>query len=191
MRLLNFADSTLRATMLDQCNHANMRAFAQPSFLGGWEVWLQCQSFSMLPDLNQYVCTREAAYPNGQKCDFQIRRLQADPITLWVELKVQLSDHVPGLIGRFVQDIAKIQNLNLPSVSNSIGAIAIVPLHCKSLFTHAGRKYFTDRTDVPLSAIHYQAIRPNAPVIASTWNLSGREHEFDDSYAVALSYQII
>ena len=192
MRLDYFATNTLRRTVFDGEAYVRMKEFSDNNFKGGWEVWLQCQSFSMLHDSASYDFTREVKYPtNNQKCDFQIKKIQDNQITLWVELKVQLNRNVHDLIKRFGDDVIKIQDLNLPQESNSLGAIAVVPHDCKDLFTKGNKEYFENITDIYTNNVTYQAIRPERAVIKGQWNETGNLHNFDDSYVVVLSYQLI
>lgn len=92
MRLGEYTKA-MHDVIAEPANQSRMRTFAAGGFRGGWEVWMQCQTFCEIPQNARYRCVREAQYPGlpTLKCDFLTERADGDPPRLWAELKVQLA----------------------------------------------------------------------------------------------------
>lgn len=73
------------------------------------------------------VFDREVTYPGtNKKCDFQITSATTQ-VVIWIELKVMLHDDPASLVNRFLADVQKLQGLELPIDTNTVGAIAWAP----------------------------------------------------------------
>jgi len=186
----------MQSTLKNPGNHDRMRLFSNVNFRGGWELWLQCEAFANIPESATYSFEREVRYnPNasGPICDFQIRKADGTGITMWIELKVLLKEDIRNLVRRFASDLWKINKLNLPEDTNSIGAIAVVPLHEQELFDEGTRQLFIEvcPDDIDLKDIEIHAIHPNPDVVTvkGRWSEPGKFRELKGYISVLFHRQ--
>jgi hypothetical protein len=133
-----------------------MSIFASAGFQGGWEVWLQCETFYKLPRNVRYQLAREVDYPGGPpypRADIMIERADLTPPRLWTEMKVELgsaAQSVRDLVSRFADDVVKLEGLRarLPSATNRPVAIGVVCRNVVTLVDPALLAFFQNRSGV-------------------------------------------
>lgn len=170
MRFSQFINIVVTKVAKNQDSYEKMRAFSRDSFNDGWEIWLQCESFSFLPESGSYSYSRGTPYPapyNHKKCDFLLQR---GDMNLWIELKVLLKQNSFNLIDRFADDLNKIDGIDIPSQQNSVGAFAVIPLDGAAIFTEAVKLRFRERSNVDMSKIHFFGLKPGVSNITGTYN---------------------
>ena len=170
MRSSQFINNVVAEIAKKPASYSQMRGFSHENFKDGWEIWLQCEAYSLLPDSRQYEYSRGNPYPNpfhNKKCDFLLKR---DNVSLWLELKVLLKQNMNDLIGRFADDLNKIVGIDIPAASNSVGAFAVIPLEASDLFSQGIKARFSEKSAVDITHIKFLAVEPGAINLSGSYS---------------------
>lgn len=186
MRVTYLINNTLVGLARQQEARDRMRRFTRNNFMGGWEIWLQCELGYRMPNSNAYDIYRETQYPNGQKCDFKAVPTNQvnNNIDLWLEIKVLLRDETVDLVSRFCGDLNKVYNLNLPSQTNSIGAVAVVPRHAPDIWGNAERAKFLQKSPVDPDRIIISAVNGDYFSGSSRYSQTKPQYVGDDTILI-------
>jgi hypothetical protein len=183
LRFSPFINTVVAKVAKDQACYDKMRSFSHANFNDGWEIWLQCEAYNLLPDSRQYEYSRGNKYPSSEKkCDFLLRR---DNMSLWLELKVLLKQDMNHLVDRFADDLNKIVGIDLPKDSNSVGAFAVIPLNASDLFSQETKERFIKKSNVDIKSIEFLAILPGAANQSGSY---GSYHQINNDRIVILHY---
>jgi hypothetical protein len=193
---LNTVTKAMHDVIRDPAHQQRMALYTSADFVGGWEAWMQCETFFRIAPNARQTCIREQPYPGlpARRCDFMIANVNdpADSVTLWAELKVQRGAPanviVPNLLRSFSHDVDKLNALagRIPEPQNLAAAFAVIPRSARELLSAGNRDLFTGLTGLATDRVR---LYTSSAVDSTAWGANSPVAELDTVLLVYALYK--